>query len=101
MYPVVGRDVRIARDPAAQDVLADQGDEHRIDEIVVERVGARDAGERHRSHLDQRVAMFGRTPAKGLAVVLAQPRDERVDDDVRGAEHVPSKHVPMFLGEDV
>ncbi len=46
--------------------------------------------------------MLGRTAPERLAVVLAQLVDEGFDYEVGGAKHGRlSKHVPMFLGEDV
>ena len=102
MHPVVGHDVRVTCDAAAQDVLADKGHEEGVDQIVVERVRARDAGEHHPRDLQDRVVVLGGALAKCLEVIPAQPLDECVDDDVGGAEHVPSStDFPMFLGKDV
>src|SRR3954469_15244016 len=72
---------------AAQDGLADVGDEEGVERVVVEGVGAGDALERELGGRAQDGGVVGLGPAEELAVVAGEAPGEGVDGRREGLEH--------------
>ena len=89
VQPVARADAALAQVPAAQHLLAEQGDADGVAEVVIGRVAVGDQLERHTADIVDDAGIVGLEVGVGADVALMQLAHERIDHDGGRIEHDP------------